>query len=343
MKKKPIISIITPNFNRETIFQETIASIQKQTYSNWEHIIVDDGSTDNSWDFLENYSNNEPRAKVFKRNREPKGAATCRNIAVEKSSGKYLLFLDTDDLLAEHCLEQRLNAINEYPECDFLIFPMLLFKKKIDDLNLLWNIDSKEDDLSRFFRADPVCQGTGTLWKKDSFLKVGLWDESLYLWQDIDLHIQSLLKGVIYKKRLDLVPDVYIRVSEVSLSRTNYYSPKKLESRFRVFSKALKLLERREMNLTLRNSVRAMAKSILSNALNIRYFAIVTRVIEVVIVNNILSQNEIRKLKRIVLFQKMRLNKISFFSKKKDKFIQSLSLDIPSNMGKVSYKEVGKA
>ena len=122
----PLISIITPSFNRSEIIHETAESVFNQTYPHWEWIIVDDGSTDNSWEILQGYASIDPRVRIYKRDRDPKGGAACRNIAVEKCSGDYLVFLDTDDILASFCLEQRVSAFMEDPTRDFILFPMLL-------------------------------------------------------------------------------------------------------------------------------------------------------------------------------------------------------------------------
>lgn len=67
------------------------------------------------------------RAFDFSRDREPKGACTCRNIAVENARGRYVLFLDTDDLLAPFCLAQRVAVLDSQPDLDFAVFSMLLF------------------------------------------------------------------------------------------------------------------------------------------------------------------------------------------------------------------------
>ncbi|MBZ0097708.1 MAG: glycosyltransferase family 2 protein, partial [Taibaiella sp.] len=235
----PRISIITPSFNRADVVEETARSIFNQSYSDWEWVIVDDGSTDNSWAVLESFARRDSRVKIYRRDREPKGACTCRNIGVEKSTGDYLLFLDTDDVLASYCLSNRLSAMQEDPGYDFIIFPMLLFKKKVDDLKLLWNIDKAEDDLLRVLKGDAICQGTGTLWKKQSFQKVGMWNEELKLWQDVELHIRSFLFPVRYKKRMDMDPDVYLRISDDSLSRVSYHSEPKLHSRIKVYKYAI--------------------------------------------------------------------------------------------------------
>jgi glycosyltransferase involved in cell wall biosynthesis len=243
------VSIITPSFNRAYIIHETAESIFRQTNPNWEWVIVDDGSTDESWEVINKYAEEDSRVKVFKRDREPKGACTCRNIAVAKCTGDFLIFLDTDDLLSSFCIEQRLEAIQGNAELDFIVFPMLMFKNKPNDLRLLWNIDSQVSDIERILMGDPVCQGTGTIWKKESFVKAGMWSEQLLLWQDIELHLRALLKDCKYVKRLDLEPDVFIRISDVSLSRTGYHSLPKFLSRLIVLKEITDIiLQKNKLN-----------------------------------------------------------------------------------------------
>ena len=253
-----VVSIITPSFNRAELVIETAESILTQTYPYWEWVIVDDGSTDNTWEVLQSLAEKDNRIKLFKRMREPKGACACRNIAVEKCTGTYLIFLDTDDLMAPFCLEQRVKAMQKQPECGFIIFPMLLFKKQINDTNLLWNIDKDEDDLMRLLINDPICPGTGTLWKKKKFQEVGLWREDLKMWQDIELHIRSLLWPVNYAKRMDLPPDVYVRASDDSLSRVGYNSIPKLKSRVEIFFYACNRLKEKNLLPEYKEGLRKM-------------------------------------------------------------------------------------
>lgn len=258
----PVISIITPSFNRSEIIHETAKSVFNQTYPHWEWMIVDDGSTDNTWDLLKGYAAKDPRVKIFKRNRDPKGAAACRNIAIEKSSGDYLIFLDTDDILASFCLEQRINAFKEDPSNDFILFPMLLFKDIPGDTNILWNVENGMDDLLRIIYGDPVCPGSGTLWKKKTFIEIGMWNESILLWQDIELHIRALLQNVKFQKRLDLKPDFFIRTSDISLSRTGYNTLPKISSRMKVLSSGLEMAEREKKLEKYKIGFKNMARNI---------------------------------------------------------------------------------
>lgn len=306
----PVVSIITPSFNRADIVHETAASIFNQSYANWEWIIVDDGSTDNSWEVLQSFALRDARVKVFRREREPKGACACRNIAVSKSSGEYVMFLDTDDLLAPYCLQQRVDACLAKPECDFVIFPMLLFRKEPADLGLLWNIDKDEDDLLRVLYGDAVCQGTGPLWKKKSFIEIGMWDEELKLWQDVELHIRSFLYPVKYHKRMDLQPDVYLRISDDSLSRVGYHAPQKLMSRIEVFKYALEQVASKDKLEMYMEGLRVMGAGVLLSVINGKMYREAAQLMSLTGKHGIFSSDELKRFKRYLLAYNMRLYKI---------------------------------
>lgn len=242
----PVVTICTPSFNRADLVGETLQSVIRQTFENWEIIVVDDGSTDNSREVIGRFTERDSRIHLVERNRGPKGACTCRNIAASLARGRYLLFLDTDDLLAPFCLQQRVATLDTRKELDFAIFPMLLFETDPNKADRLWNRDTGGDDLLRLLRLDPVCQGTGTLWKKESFIRVGMWDESLSVWQDIELHVRAFAGNYKYEKRFDLAPDVLLRETASSLSRGGYQSREKLQSRAIVARRAVELLRTHE-------------------------------------------------------------------------------------------------
>lgn len=336
---QPLISIITPSFNRAEIVHETADSIFNQTYINWEWIIVDDGSTDNSWDVLNEFVSKDPRVKIFKRDREPKGACMCRNIAVENCSGDYLIFLDTDDLLAPFCLEQRLNAMQNAPDCDFIIFPMLLFKKEVNDLGLLWNVETGEDDLFRILAGDPICQGTGTLWKKNSFVRIGMWNVELKLWQDIELHIRSLLSGMVYEKRMDLPPDVYLRISDISLSRTAFHSLPKLKSRMDVFYAACKAILTSNTSAIHEEGIRIMGLDIIMNAIKSGYYTQANELIIFCGQKNVFTKSGIDILKRYRFIWKYKFYKIGVLVNYFNKRVNQLAPEKKTNIGKIKWRE----
>lgn len=209
--EQTLISIIVPIFNREDFLEETFKSVIDQTHLNWELLLVDDESTDNSIGIARTYSVQDARIKFFVRNRSPKGAPTCRNIGIEKAQGEFIIFLDSDDLLAPYCLEQRVRAFEEHSENDFLVFPMLTFKEQIDDTGRLTNYATSENDLYRFLRSDVVWQTSQPIWRKEAFIKLNCFDESFPNCQDHDLHLRALLTDLKYKKFLDDKPDAFYR------------------------------------------------------------------------------------------------------------------------------------
>ena len=112
-----LISIITPNYNDECYLVQTIESVLAQTYTNWEMLIVDDCSSDNSYDIALEYAKKDSRIRVYRMDQNS-GAAICRNKAIELSQGDYLAFLDSDDLWLPEKLEKQLQFMIEN-NCDF--------------------------------------------------------------------------------------------------------------------------------------------------------------------------------------------------------------------------------
>ncbi|WP_413516855.1 glycosyltransferase family 2 protein [Photobacterium phosphoreum] len=110
-KPFPFVSIITPSFNCIATIEKTVHSVISQTMDNWELLIVDDCSTDSSYDLITNISNVDDRIKTFK-NTVNLGASKSRNKLIELSVGNYIAFLDTDDIWHPRKLELQIKAMN---------------------------------------------------------------------------------------------------------------------------------------------------------------------------------------------------------------------------------------
>lgn len=110
-----LISIITPVYNSEKYLAANIASIQAQIYNNWEHILVDDCSSDGSEALIKSFQKKDPRIK-YHRLETNSGAGIARNKAIELSKGDYIAFLDSDDQWHPEKLEKQLNFMqkNQY-------------------------------------------------------------------------------------------------------------------------------------------------------------------------------------------------------------------------------------
>lgn len=333
-----VVTICIPSFNRADLVAETLDSILAQSDPRWEAIVVDDGSTDDSQAVISAYATRDRRVRLMTRGREPKGACTCRNIAAENARGRYVLFLDTDDLLAPHCLEQRIAVMEANPDADFAIFPMLLFQGNASSADRLWNVENGEDDLVRVLRMDPVCQGTGTLWRRDSFVRCGMWDEQLKLWQDIELHLRAFGGGYRFVKRLDLPPDVYIRETDTSLSRGGYHSREKLESRALVARKAVALLRERGRP-ELIPEVRHFASSVVLGAAAAGHLDIAQATRAWGIREGVFSSADAKRLRFAELARLSRLDRLSAIRELRDKL--ALSFQAKVTLGQVRVADNG--
>ena len=117
--KKGLVSVITPTYNCSKYIDKTIESVQRQTYKNWEMIIVDDCSEDDTENIVDEYAKNDKRIKYY-RLKENSGAAIARTKAMEIANGEYMAFLDSDDLWVSHKLEKQIEFMknnNRYFTC----------------------------------------------------------------------------------------------------------------------------------------------------------------------------------------------------------------------------------
>lgn len=115
MKDMPLVSVITPTFNRAGIIQQAVGSILNQTYQNWELIVVDDGSTDNTKQIIE--AIDDDRVSYFYQ--ENKGPTTARNAGISHAKGKWITYLDSDDVLFPECIETMLSRLAKNPKAVF--------------------------------------------------------------------------------------------------------------------------------------------------------------------------------------------------------------------------------
>lgn len=140
----PLVSIIIPTYNREHLIGETLDSILKQTYSNWECIIVDDRSTDSTSDLLENYSSSDKRFLFFIRpEKRIKGANSCRNIGLNKAKGAFIVFFDSDDLMTPDHLEVKVKGIQK-GNYDYVITRTQYFNYDNDQIDRYYKFDEYE-------------------------------------------------------------------------------------------------------------------------------------------------------------------------------------------------------
>ncbi len=119
-KNNAKVSVIIPFYNREDFLTESIESVLAQTYSNWELILINDGSIDGSATTAKRFVESYPQ-KVFlfsHQGAKNRGASSSRNLGIEKANGDFITFLDSDDVFNPKTLQQQVEAFNRNPEAD---------------------------------------------------------------------------------------------------------------------------------------------------------------------------------------------------------------------------------
>ncbi len=337
----PLISVIIPNFNRGDLLCETLKSLQEQSYRNWEAWVVDDGSEDDSAEVVQSMTTADPRIHYIRRNREPRGAPVCRNIGINVSRGDFLIFLDSDDLLAPHAMLQRTQAILQHPDHDFWVFPILMFRNRPEDGKMLWNIDNGKPDLHRFLILDAPWQTSGPIWRRSAVDKTGGFTEGLACWQDVDFHLKALIAGLKGLKCYDLPPDVWYRQHETgSISQGEISSPAKLKSRFDIFRShtlALTAESRPPDPGFIMDDLRLLGGNIAIGAARTLQGSICREVIDFGVNYGVFLPPHTAQLIRILRFYQLRLNRIPFMDRRIRQITRQYRQD--SNIGRHPYQK----
>jgi len=210
-----LITIITPVYNVEKFITETIESVLKQTYSNWELILVDDGSTDKSSEICKQYQTKDNRIKyIYKKNA---GQAAARNLGIKKAKGKYITFLDSDDFYTKYKLAEHFIDIKENPADFYYGAGYMLFENRTENKTEIYNWFYGKYSGIEFFKIlyhscavniNSVCV------KKEIFESIGYFDElselrgteDWDLWLRIALNVRSIYGNP--------TPNVYYRIHD---------------------------------------------------------------------------------------------------------------------------------
>lgn len=221
----PFFSAIIPVFNKESFLENTINSVLQQSFSDFELIVVNDGSTDGSMAIIEKFS--DPRIRFF--TKENGGVSSARNLGLQKASAKYISFLDADDYWYPNFLEEMASCIQEFPEHH--VFSAAV---EVETENLVlpsqYSISKKNDRVVvNYFEASmkttAICTSCA-VFKRSVFEKVGIFDPRLKSGQDTDMWIRiGLIYPVVFSFKI-LARYVY---DPESLSKNKAYFNRKLD------------------------------------------------------------------------------------------------------------------
>ena len=212
MTDSPLISVVIPVYNVEKYINQCLDSILRQSYSNLEILLTDDGSTDNSGNICDEYSQKDNRIKVF--HQQNKGVSAARNNGIRNASGDFISFIDPDDFIDKDFYEYLLNQIHK-SDSDIVF---CAFRKVNEEGIALSTNEDKTDSLTTYSRDDAVINclrarhGFGMYVWNGLFRKstVPFFNEDILICEDQDFSVAALLrtqkvsicKGVKYNYRI---------------------------------------------------------------------------------------------------------------------------------------------
>lgn len=215
----PLVSIVIPVYNRGNLIGETLDSVLKQSYLNWECLIIDDGSEDGTANVVKNYCEKDRRFHFYPRSQDNlKGASACRNYGIKNSKGSYLQFLDSDDLLHEEKLENQLKflenkKVSALAICKWGYFTHPTdFKKRLKHTcHSFKNFNSGMELLKVLGRYNEILPVHAYLIPKELISKAGLWNEKLSTNDDAEFFTRIILNS----EEIVMVPEakVFYRIN----------------------------------------------------------------------------------------------------------------------------------
>lgn len=262
-----LISIIIPTYNRAHLIGETLDSVLVQTYTNWECIIIDDGSSDNTLEIIDFFIKKDNRFQYHSRPKDrQKGANSCRNYGFELSKGEYIKWFDSDDILFPNAFEKLSLYFSN--SCDSIVSSLEYVdfnKRKIEKKHNFISDNTIEDYLTgkiTFYTFTPI-------WKRKFLEKQNeLFDETISNLDDWDFNLRMLYQepAIVYLNK----PLIKYRVHEASLSQEiNKLNFDEIKSEFRAREKHLKLIKTNGLvnSKVLKNYIRDRYKFLLREAL----------------------------------------------------------------------------
>lgn len=213
----PAVSVIMPTYNRSSIILNAIDSVLKQTFTNFELIIVDDGSTDDTQEVIAQRS--DSRLRIIKQTN--KGAAAARNLGIKTAAGKYIAYLDTDNVWHKNFLEIMVGEISDniliYSSRNLLLCDAKNGKPKIIARKVDRPAYNPTELLSRNF-----IDTNSVLHARSVFKTVGMFDENLKTLEDWDLFTRMAIAFPFKIKHVDQVLcDYYFFTSQAFSTVTN--------------------------------------------------------------------------------------------------------------------------
>lgn len=197
------VSVIIPNWNGKKLLHDCLTSLEKQSFTNFRAMLVDNGSSDGSIGYV---SEKFPQVKIIRLNKNY-GFARAINEGVRKSSARYVVFLNNDTSVDKDWLKNLIKCADDHPEVISVNSKLLNFynRKIIDGVGILINevgqarsIGWQEEDRGQYNKEQYIFGATGgaALFKRDLFIKCGMFDESYFMYcEEVDFAFRAQFQG----------------------------------------------------------------------------------------------------------------------------------------------------
>ncbi|WP_294590399.1 glycosyltransferase family A protein [uncultured Bacteroides sp.] len=225
-KEQKLISVILPCYNQAIYLSEALDSVFQQSYQNWEAIVVNDGSSDDTEIVALEYVKRDPRVKYI--SKENGGLSSARNRGIELANGEFILPLDSDDIIKSEYMEEAIAAFENNSHIKLVYCQGFFFGTK----NELWDL-SYQGYKNLLLRNAIFCSA---FFRKSDWVKIGGYDEKMLKGhEDWDFYIRLLEnEGVVYQIQKPLF---YYRIKESSLIGLATRKDVLLETEFYLYSK----------------------------------------------------------------------------------------------------------
>lgn len=190
LKWKHKISIIIPTYNRAEYLKQSIESALTQTYTQYEVLVVDDGSTDNTKEIIDSFKSE--RLRHIKK--EHSGAPATRNRGIKEAKGEFIIWLGSDDILMPEAIATYMKALKKFPTVDVFYGNILVTDEKLNKLMELKYLDwykRNAELLTKMFNSNCIPDG-GSMIKKDCFTRVGGYDEAFLRAHDYEFWVRLI-------------------------------------------------------------------------------------------------------------------------------------------------------
>lgn len=184
----PLVSVIIPTFNRAHMIKKTIESVLEQSFEDWELIIVDDASSDNTEEIVQNYIKNDSRLSYIRHDMNMGGSA-ARNSGIGKSNGNFIALLDDDDRWHPDKLKLQINLFNKYQDSG-LIYSGFNYVDYITGTVIKKVMPEYQGNLKSVLLKKNIIGSPTPLIKKECFKYSGLFDVNLFSCQDWDMWLR---------------------------------------------------------------------------------------------------------------------------------------------------------